>query len=156
MAQNKTKQTQVTPTSFIATVASAQQRKDSKELIAMMRKITGEPPKMWGSSIVGFGSCHYVYESGREGDTCLTGFSPRKPNLVLYIGEALQDGPLMSKLGKYKTGRAASTSRRSMTSIATCCAISLQRASTTHGGAIRHEWSSFRERQGMTAFETYL
>ena len=105
MAQNKTKQTQVTPTSFIATVASAQQRKDSKELIAMMRKITGEPPKMWGSSIVGFGSCHYVYESGREGDTCLTGFSPRKPNLVLYIGEALQDGPLMSKLGKYKTGK---------------------------------------------------
>jgi|SRR5215510_3392491 len=104
MAQNKTKQTQVTPTSFIATVASAQQRKDSKELIAMMRKITGEP-KMWGSSIVGFGSCHYVYESGREGDTCLTGFSPRKPNLVLYIGEALQDGPLMSKLGKYKTGK---------------------------------------------------
>ena len=105
MAQNKTKQTQVSPTSFIATVASAQQRKDSKELIAMMHKITGEPPKMWGSSIVGFGTCHYVYESGREGDTCLTGFSPRKPNLVLYIGEALQNRPLMSKLGKYKTGK---------------------------------------------------
>src|SRR5262245_25465741 len=105
MAQNKTKQTTVSPSSFIATVANAQQRQDSKELIAMMRTITGEPPKMWGPSIIGFGTRHYVYESGREGDTCLTGFSPRKPNLVLYIGEALQDTSLMSKLGKYTTGK---------------------------------------------------
>src|SRR5262245_65813693 len=105
MAQNKTKQTQVTPTSFIATVASAQQRKDSKELIAMMRKITGEPPKMWGPSIVGFGTCHYVYESGREGDICLVGFAPRKPSLVLYLGEALQETSLMSRLGKHTTGK---------------------------------------------------
>jgi len=105
MAQNKTKQTKVSPTSFIATVTSEQQRKDSKELIAMMRTITGEPPKMWGPSIVGFGQYHYVYESGREGDSCLTGFSPRKPNLVLYIGDALQDTSMMSKLGKYKTGK---------------------------------------------------
>jgi hypothetical protein len=105
MAQNKTKQTKVSPTSFIATVTSDQQRKDSKELIAMMRTITGEPPKMWGPSIVGFGQYHYVYESGREGDSCLTGFSPRKPNLVLYIGDALQDTSMMSKLGKYKTGK---------------------------------------------------
>jgi hypothetical protein len=105
MAENKTKQTKVSPTSFIATVTSEQQRKDSKELIAMMRTITGEPPKMWGPSIVGFGKYHYVYESGREGDSCLTGFSPRKPNLVLYIGEALHDTAMMSKLGKYKTGK---------------------------------------------------
>ena len=104
MAENKTKQTKVSPTSFIASVTSAQQRKDSNELIAMMRTITGEPPKMWGPSIVGFGTCHYVYESGREGDICLTGFSPRKPSLVLYIGEALQDTSLMSRLGKYKAG----------------------------------------------------
>ena len=105
MAQNKTTQTKVSPTSFIATVTSEQQRKDSKELIAMMRTITGEPPKMWGPTIVGFGKYHYVYESGREGDSCLTGFSPRKPNLVLYIGDALQDTSMMSKLGKYKTGK---------------------------------------------------
>ena len=71
----------------------------------MMRTITGEPPKMWGPTIVGFGTYHYVYESGREGDSCLTGFSPRKPNLVLYIGDALQDTSMMSKLGKYKTGK---------------------------------------------------
>lgn len=105
MAKNKTKPTKVTPTAFIAKVASEQQRKDSKELIAMMQEITGEPPKMWGPSIVGFGTHHYKYESGREGDICLTGFSPRKPSLVLYIGEALQDTSIMSKLGKYKTGK---------------------------------------------------
>jgi len=105
MVENKTKQAKVSPTSFIAKVANAQQRKDSKELIAMMREVTGEPPKMWGASIVGFGTHHYVYESGREGDICLTGFSPRKPSLVLYIGEALQDTAIMSKLGKYKTGK---------------------------------------------------
>jgi hypothetical protein len=105
MAQNKTRQTKVTPASFIAKVTNAQQRKDSNELIAMMREITGEPPKMWGTSIVGFGTSHYVYESGRQGDICLTGFSPRKPSLVLYIGEALQDTSLMSRLGKHTTGR---------------------------------------------------
>jgi len=105
MAENKTKATRVSPAAFIEKVASEQQRKDSKELIAMMQKITGEPPKMWGPSIIGFGTCHYVYDSGREGDVCLTGFSPRKPNLVLYIGAALQDESLMSKLGKYKTGK---------------------------------------------------
>jgi hypothetical protein len=105
MAENKTKQTKVSPEAFIKRVASPQQQKDCKELIALMRTITGEPPKMWGSSIVGFGTRHYVYESGREGDICLTGFSPRKPSLVLYIGPALQDKTLMSKLGTYKTGK---------------------------------------------------
>jgi hypothetical protein len=105
MAENKTKQTKVSPEAFIKRVASPQQQKDCKELIALMRTITGEPPKMWGSSIVGFGTRHYVYESGREGDICLTGFSPRKPSLVLYIGPALQDKTLMAKLGTYKTGK---------------------------------------------------
>jgi hypothetical protein len=105
MSDNKTKPTKGSPEAFIKRVASSQQQKDCHELIAMMRKITGEPPKMWGPSIVGFGACHYVYESGREGDMCLTGFSPRKPRLVLYIGEALQDETLMSKLGNYTTGK---------------------------------------------------
>jgi hypothetical protein len=106
MPENKTKPTKVSPDAFIKRAASPQQQKDCAELVAMMKKITGEPPKMWGSSIVGFGSYHYVYESGREGDICLTGFSPRKPNLVLYIGEApLRDESLMSKLGTYKTGK---------------------------------------------------
>jgi hypothetical protein len=104
MAPNKTKPTDVTPSSYIATLPE-QQRKDSKELIAMMRAIAGEPPKMWGPSIVGFGTCHYVYESGREGDICLVGFAPRKPSLVLYLGEALQETSLMSRLGKHTTGK---------------------------------------------------
>ena len=105
MAENKTKPTRISPEAFIKKVATEQQQKDCKELIAMMRKVTGEPPKMWGPSIVGFGTCHYVYDSGREGDICLTGFSPRKPSLVLYIGSPLHDTTLMSRLGTYKIGK---------------------------------------------------
>jgi hypothetical protein len=73
----------------------------------LMREVTGEEPTMWGSSIVGFGSYHYKYASGREGDSCLTGFSPRKQNLVLYImGGFEQYDALMAKLGKHTTGSA--------------------------------------------------
>ena len=88
MADIKTKPTKVSPAAFIRRVATDQQQKDCRELIAMMRRITGAPPKMWGPSIVGFGTYHYVYDSGREGDMLLTGFSPRKPSLVLYVGGA--------------------------------------------------------------------
>src|SRR5688572_28408681 len=90
MAKNKTTQTEVSPASFIGSLLP-QQRKDAEQLVAMMRKITRDPPRMWGSSIVGFGTYHYVYESGREGDICVVGFSARKPNLVLYVGEVVQD-----------------------------------------------------------------
>ena len=105
MAENKTKATKISPAAFIKRVASEQQRKDSNELIAMMRKATGEPPKMWGPSIIGFGTRHYVYDSGREGDICRIGFSPRKPSLVVYIGSLLHDKKLMSGLGKFKIGK---------------------------------------------------
>ena len=105
MADIKTRPTKVSPAAFIRRVATDQQQKDCRELIAMMRGITGAPPKMWGPSIVGFGKYRYVYDSGHEADMLLTGFSPRKPSLVLYIGPALQDKRLMSKLGKYKTGK---------------------------------------------------
>ena len=72
----------------------------------MMKKITGKKPKLWDSNIVGFGSYHYKYASGREGDWFLTGFSPRKQALTLYIMPGFGDyGPLMKKLGKYKTGK---------------------------------------------------
>jgi hypothetical protein len=67
--------------------------------------VTGEPPKMWGPSIVGFGVNKYKYASGREGEICLAGFSPRKPSLVLYLGEVLADAELMARLGKHKTGK---------------------------------------------------
>lgn len=105
MAENKTKPTTVTPRTFINQVDNEQKRKDCFELIALMQDITGHPPKMWGSSIVGFDQYHYKYESGREGDILLTGFSPRKQSLVLYLGPGLENRRLMARLGKYKTGK---------------------------------------------------
>jgi hypothetical protein len=71
----------------------------------MMQEITHEPPKMWGPSIVGFGTSHYRYESGREGDMPVIGFSPRKGSLVLYLGAVIHDAALTARLGKHKTGK---------------------------------------------------
>ena len=93
------------PIAFIDKVKSEVKRKDSHELVALMQDITGEPPQMWGASIVGFGTYHYVYESGREGDVCLTGFSPRSGGLVLYLGLGLENDKLMAKLGKHTHGK---------------------------------------------------
>ena len=105
MAENKTKATAVDPHDFVKQVDSEEKRKDAEELIRLMSKVTGKPPKMWGPTIIGFGKYHYKYESGREGDMCMAGFSPRKPSLVLYIGPGLEDEKLMSRLGKYKVGK---------------------------------------------------
>jgi uncharacterized protein DUF1801 len=104
MAENKTKVTKVSPASFIKQVDEPR-RKDCQELVTMMSDVTGHPPKMWGSSIVGFDQYHYQYESGREGDILLTGFSPRKQDLVLYLGPGLENKTLMAKLGKHKAGK---------------------------------------------------
>jgi hypothetical protein len=71
----------------------------------MMREITGESPKMWGATIIGFGLYHYVYASGHEGDSPLTGFSPRKQHLVVYLGPGLENDRLMNRLGKHKRGK---------------------------------------------------
>jgi hypothetical protein len=92
------------PTAFIDKVKSEVKRKDSHELVAMMQDITGAPPKMWGPSIVGFGSYRYTYASGHSGEICITGFSPRSSALVLYLGPATDNDKLMSKLGKHKAG----------------------------------------------------
>lgn len=105
MADIKTKPTDSSPAAFIEQVENAQKRKDSHELIALMQEVTGKPAQMWGASIIGFGKYHYKYESGREGDMPLTGFSPRKQSLVLYLGPGLQDEGLRSKLGKHKVGK---------------------------------------------------
>jgi len=102
--ENKTKETKASVADFIAAVPDETKRKDAKTLIKMMQSATGEKPKMWGPSIVGFGSVHYVYESGREGDMPLLGFSPRKPALVLY-GVARTAEAMLPKLGKYTTGK---------------------------------------------------
>ena len=101
----KTKLNAVDPLKVIDKVKSDVKRRDSHELIAMMQDITGAPPKMWGASIVGFGSYHYAYASGREGDICLTGFSPRSGGLVVYLGPGIDNEKLMTKLGKHKHGK---------------------------------------------------
>jgi hypothetical protein len=82
MAENKTKETTVDPHDFIKQIDNEEKRKDFEELMRLMAKVTGKPPRMWGPTIVGFGKYRYKYESGREGEICLTGFSPRKPSLV--------------------------------------------------------------------------
>ncbi len=107
MAENKTKPTDNSVTDFIHAVADEQKSEDSYALIELFRDATGEEAKMWGPSIVGFGSYHYVYESGREGDAPLTGFSPRSKSLSLYImaGFSRYDD-LMGQLGKHKTAKA--------------------------------------------------
>jgi len=106
MAELKTRPTKVSPASFIAGIADAATRRDCRTLMAMMKKATGAPPVMWGPSIVGFGRHHYVYESGREGDCPVTGFSPRKGSLSIYCMAGFRAvAPLMKRLGKHKTGK---------------------------------------------------
>jgi hypothetical protein len=102
--ENKTKETKASVTGYIAALPDESKRTDAKTLVKMMQAATGEKPAMWGPSIIGFGSVHYVYESGREGDMPLLGFSPRKPALVLY-GVARTAEAMLPKLGKYTTGK---------------------------------------------------
>lgn len=106
MAENKTKPTKLSVTSFINSIDDKQGRADARKVAAMMRKATGNRAVMWGASIVGYGQYHYKYASGREGDFLITGFSPRKQALTIYIlaGFARFDS-LMKRLGKYKTGK---------------------------------------------------
>ena len=105
-AELKTKPTPVSVDEFIEAVINEKQRADAREILSMMERLSGHPPKMWGPSIIGFGSYHYIYESGREGDMCRIGFSPRKGQTVLYLVDGF-DGhaELMAKLGKHRTGK---------------------------------------------------
>jgi hypothetical protein len=102
-ASNKTRPTDVSVADFLKQKTKGQQLADSQELVKLFRDITGEPPKMWGPSIVGFGCYHYVYESGREGDAPLLGFSPRRPETVLYVLAGRESEGLKKKLGKFKS-----------------------------------------------------
>lgn len=107
MAENKTRPTDTPVSEFLDNVDHKTRRQDSFELLEMMEEITGEKPVLWGTSIVGFGSHHYRYESGREGDMPLIGFSPRKSSMTLYIMPGFDDyDDLLSKLGKHKIGKA--------------------------------------------------
>ena len=106
MAENKTKPTQLSVTAFIDALADPTRRADAKVLVKLMQTATGEKPKMWGPSIIGFGSYHYKYESGREGDAPLIAFSPRKAATVLYSVTAFSDSDaLLAKLGKHTIGK---------------------------------------------------
>jgi len=107
MAENKTKATKVSFASFLEGVDGDERRKDCKAIAQLMKRVTGKPPVMWGPSIVGFGSYHYKYDSGHEGDSCVVGFSPRKTDLTLYLSSELPGREaLLKKLGKHKSGRA--------------------------------------------------
>jgi Domain of unknown function (DU1801) len=106
MAKNKTQATSADVTAFIDAVADETQRADAHVIAAMMARLSGEPPKMWGPSIIGFGSYHYKYDSGREGDTLRIGFSPRKGQTVLYLpGIISGQAGLLARLGKHKEGK---------------------------------------------------
>lgn len=106
MAELKTKENDASVEAFLNGVADEKKRQDSFTILNLMQEVTGEVPRMWGTSIVGFGHYHYKYASGREGDWFLTGFSPRKQSLTLYIMSGFAEyDTLMNKLGKYKTGK---------------------------------------------------
>lgn len=106
MAQNKTQPTRQSVAAFLAGVADEGRRRDAKTVVRLMQSACGEKPKLWGPSIVGFGSHHYVYASGREGDTPVVAFSPRKAALALY-GITGFDGAdrLLARLGTHTTGK---------------------------------------------------
>lgn len=110
MAETKTKPTEVGVGAFLDSVEPASKREDGKVLDALFRKVTGESPRMWGPTIVGYGEYHYRYDSGHEGDMCRAGFSPRKAKHSLYLmcgspKEEAQFAPLLARLGKHSRGK---------------------------------------------------
>ena len=113
MTENKTKESDASVDAFLDAVENDERRTDCKTLLNLMAEVTGSEPRMWGSSMIGFGSYHYRYASGREGDWFITGFSPRKKALTLYIMPGF-DGydDLMGRLGKHTSGKACIYVRR--------------------------------------------
>jgi nucleoid DNA-binding protein len=106
MAELKTKKTGKSVKAFLNSIEDEKKRSDCVEISAMMQQATGKKPQMWGGTIVGFGKYHYKYASGREGEWHLTGFSPRKQNIAVYIMPGFSDfQELMEGLGRYKTGK---------------------------------------------------
>ena len=113
MADLKTKVTDASVADYIASRASEEQQADCQTLMAIFRKVTQQPPKMWGPSIVGYGSYRYTYESGRTGEMCLTGFAIRGRELVLYLAvDSAEQQALLSQLGKHKLGKSCVSLKR--------------------------------------------
>lgn len=106
MAELKTKPTDASVEAYLDTIEDTRRRADCAAISALMKRLTKSEPRMWGPSIVGFGSYHHRYESGHEGDACLAGFSFRKPEIVVYIADAFQSREtLLQQLGKHRTGK---------------------------------------------------
>jgi hypothetical protein len=105
MAELKTKKTKLSVETFLTAITDSEQQKDARVIIDMMQEVTKSPPKMWWPAIIGFGDRHLVYDSGRELDWFVMGFSPRKNALSLYLSFDINACPLLEKLGKYKTGK---------------------------------------------------
>lgn len=106
MTELRPKPTDERVDSFLNSLPDEQRRQDCYMLLEFMKRVTGEEPKMWGDSIIGFGDYHYKYASGREGDTFKAGFSPRKQNLTVYLNTYLEyHSGLLSQLGKFKAGK---------------------------------------------------
>ncbi len=106
MAELKTRKNDADVEAFLDAIEDEKRRADCRAVVALMAEVTGEPPAMWGDSIIGFGSYHYKYPTGREGDWMATGVSPRKRSLTLYIMTGFpRHEALMNKLGRYKTGK---------------------------------------------------
>jgi hypothetical protein len=106
VTENKTRATEASVKGYLSAIQDKARRRDCEVLAKLMSEVTKQPPKMWGTSIVGFGSYHYRYESGREGDSCLTGFSSRKGDITVYLtASVLGQEELLSRLGKHKVGK---------------------------------------------------
>lgn len=107
MAEQKTRPTEQSVDTFLNNIPAEQIRDDCRQMAAIMMRVTGSPPKMWGSGIVGFGQYHYKYLSGHEGDSCLAGFSPRKDAIAVYVmlPDSERDS-FLKKLGKHKAAKA--------------------------------------------------
>lgn len=113
MAENKTRATDASVDAYLAAIEDDARRADCIALIALMRRASGEPPVMWGSSIVGFGSYHYRYDSGREGDSCQVGFSSRKGDISVYLSAGvLGEEGVLARLGRCKAGKGCLYLRR--------------------------------------------
>jgi len=106
MAEPKTKATRASVDNYLDAIGDELRREDCRTLVKLMRRVTKEPPVMWGTSIVGFGSYHYRYASGHEGDSCLAGFSSRKGDISIYVTAGFEgQEPLLANLGKHKAGK---------------------------------------------------
>ena len=105
MAELKTRATEVSVDRFLEGVPNPERRADGRTLCALMQRLTGEPPKMWGPSIIGFGTYDYRYDSGREGTMCRMGFSPRAKELVVYLSSIERHRALIDRLGKVRTAK---------------------------------------------------